>query len=133
MENLRKVIEVLSSKNQSQRLLIEGFDKPIWVKHKNNGSCKALSVGDNCIVQLKTPVELDDFWNDVDSRVGMDVCTPFIKRFKGHSFVAFQNGIVWSKTMNRAFLLKNGNPRLTEYPKSMIGRPYSFGSDLSDL
>jgi len=98
----------------------EGY---IWVKKKNvkNGKfVKAL------------PVELNDFWKDVDSRLGMDVCTPFIERFKGHSFVAYNTGFIWSKTLKAIFQLRDFSASRLYYPKS-YERVFSFGSNLFEL
>lgn len=76
---------------------------------------------------------LSEFWKDVAGRVGMDVCTPFINRFRGHSFVSYDNGLVWSKTMRMGF---NTSPSTTisinEIPKKCI-ELRGFGSDLNDL
>jgi hypothetical protein len=76
--------------------------------------------------------QLDDFWKDVDSRVGMDVCDPFIDRFKGHSFVAYDRGFVWSKTLRAVFHLRNCTASRNYYPKT-CRKIFSFGSDLSEL
>lgn len=76
---------------------------------------------------------LSDFWKDVQGRVGMDVCTPFINKFKGHSFVAYDNGTVWSSTLKIAFNTQHGNSvSRNSLPKS-CEELRGFGSDLSDL
>jgi hypothetical protein len=75
---------------------------------------------------------LDDFWKDVDSRVGMDVCTPFIERFVGHSFVAYDRGFVWSRTLKAVFRLRNCTGSRNYYPKA-VEKIYSFGSDLKEI
>lgn len=75
---------------------------------------------------------LSDFWKDVSSRNGMDVCTPFIERFAGHSFVAYDKGFIWSKTLKSVFKLRDFSGSKAYYPKS-FEKVFSFGSDLSEL
>jgi len=72
---------------------------------------------------------LEPFWKDVDSRVGMDVCTPFINRFPGHSFVTYDKGFIWSKTLKAVFKLKDFSGSKAYFPKSYMN-VYSFGAKL---
>ena len=75
---------------------------------------------------------LDPFWKDVDSRIGMDVCDPFIDRVRGHSFVSYDRGFVWSKTLRAVFKLRNCTGSHNYYPKD-VNKVYSFGADLNDI
>lgn len=72
---------------------------------------------------------LSPFWADVDSRVGMDVCTPFMKKFPKDSFVAYDNGTVWSKTQRTIYRLRNCTAGRLSYPNS-CKNVVSFGDDL---
>ncbi len=60
---------------------------------------------------------LNNFWKDVDSRIGMDVCTPFINKFSGHSFVSYDKGFVWSKTQSTIYKLRSCSASFLDYPK----------------
>lgn len=75
---------------------------------------------------------LSDFWKDVHKRIGMDVCTPFMNKFRGHSFVAYSvdngNGFVWSKTMKTVFLLHKDGSSFHYWPKT-YKKVIRFGSD----
>lgn len=127
-----KILKINRTEKKSQNVLLEGWDKPIWVKRPyKNFERSEYVVGDE--IELYEKPELDDFWKDVDSRVGMDVCTPFIERFRGHSFVVFDNGLIWSKTLKRGFRTRNASISFRSYPKAMKHRPYGFGADLSEL
>jgi len=72
---------------------------------------------------------LSDFWKEVDSKVGMEVCTPFINRFPGHSFVAYDKGFVWSKTQKTVYLLRDYSGSRAYWPKGHE-RVVRFGDDI---
>lgn len=76
---------------------------------------------------------IDPFWKDVLSRVGMDVVTPFINRFPGHSFVAYDNGLIWSKTMKIGFNSSWGTSISRNSLPNGLKELRSVGNDLSDL
>lgn len=118
------IIEILEETKESLKVRTDKYPEGyLWVKKKNVKDGK---------FKKDLPVELDDFWKDVDSRVGMDVCTPFIDRFIGHSFVAYDRGYVWSKTLRAIFKLRNFTGSKAYYPKACKSM-YGFGSDLSEL
>lgn len=71
---------------------------------------------------------LSDFWKDVDGRVGMDACTPFMNKFPSDSFVAYDNGTVWSKTQRTIYRLRNCTAGRTSYPNA-VKQVVSFGSE----
>jgi hypothetical protein len=118
------ITEILEEGKKSLKVktdkLPDGF---LWVKksHVKDGK-----------FEKDEPVELDKFWQDVDSLTGMEVCTPFIERFAGHSFVAYDKGFVWSKTLKAIFKLREFSGSKAYYPKA-YEKVYSFGSDLSEL
>lgn len=128
MTTQQTIIEILEEKGNSKRVITNlSAPRSVWVNNKkiNGDICEATI--------LPAKIELDEFWKDVISRNGMDVCTPFINRFKGHSFVAYDNGLVWSKTMKIGFNTNQGATiSHNECPKAMTAL-YGVGSDLSNL
>ncbi len=81
----------------------------------------------NAVIRESFEANLNEFWKDVDSRVGMDVCTPFINKFPNDSFVAYDNGTVWSKTQRTIYRLRNCTAGRTSYPNA-VKQVVSFGS-----
>lgn len=123
------IIEVLEVKGNSQRVITDlNTPRSVWVHNDNiNGNtCVAADLN-------ATKPQLTPFWQDVKNRVGMDVCTPFMQAFPGHSFVAYDNGLVWSKTLKVGFNSIQGKTiSRNELPKSLT-ELIGFGSDFSHL
>jgi len=131
MTTQQTIIEVLEEKGNSKRVITDlSAPRSVWVSNKKiaGNICEA------AILPPKQEIVLDDFWKDVMSRNGMDVCTPFINRFKGHSFVAYDNGLVWSKSMKIGFDLSEKGKCISmhEMPKGMK-KLYGIGCDLTEL
>ena len=71
---------------------------------------------------------LDEFWQDVNNRIGFDVITPFVKKYPGCSFVAYDANFVWCKTTKTAYLLDGFKGR-AYLPKS-VKNIVRFGAKL---
>ena len=131
MSNLvsQTIIEVLEVKGNSQRVITDlNSPRSVWVHNDN-------ITGNTCVAAnlSATKPQLTPFWQDVKSRIGMDVCTPFMKCFPGHSFVAYDNGLVWSKTLKVGFNSIQGKTiSRNEMPKSLT-EYIGFGGDFSHL
>lgn len=124
MKTTHTIIEVLEEGKKSLKVRTDKFhDGYLWVKKSHIKDGK---------FDKEDSVEIDNFWKDVDSRIGMEVCTPFINRFIGHSFVAYDKDFIWSKTLKAVFKLRNFSGSKAYYPKG-YERVFSFGSDLSDI
>lgn len=129
MNTVQTIIEVLEINGNSQRVVTDvNSPRSVWVKTKHIQDGKVLAP----VLDAPKP-ELDEFWKSVVNANGMDVCTPFINRFPTHSFVAYDNGLVWSPSMQIGFNTNQGRTiSRNECPKSMTAM-YSVGSDLSSL
>ena len=103
MNQLQTIIEVVEVNGKSSRVITNlNSPRSIWVKTKDISEDVV-----NAVV-LEEKVELSDFWKDVEKRIGMDVCTPFMNRFPNDSFVAYDNNTVWSKSLLTIFKTKKG-------------------------
>lgn len=120
------ILTVIETKGNSKRVITNlSTPRSIWVNNKKIN-------GNECEAPILNPIKvLTPFWKDVQSRIGMDVCTPFINAFKGHSFVAYDNNSVWSKTLKVLFITKKGITihRTPNGCKQVRG----FNSQLADL
>lgn len=65
------------------------------------------------------------FWNDVKNRLGMDKATPFINLFRGHSFVAYDDNTIWSKSLKTAFGKGAGLTKIRHH--------YRIGCDINEV
>lgn len=124
METIHTIIEIIENLKHSMKVNTDTGLINFWIKKKK-------LINGNQFTHTITVI--DAFWKEVSEANGMNVCDPFIKRFPGHSFVAYDSHYVWSKTMKIVFLTKLGHkPAKGTLPESRKA-VYAFGEDISKI